>query len=269
VAVVPRAERAAEPPKARSLRFGDHLTIAGRPLVSKTTGTVLLWMSDEPVERVLVPWAVFATQFARRGVWPVIVRADAAPKLLSWIGKRRPTDPGSHDVLAVLREHWDSVVPYGDDARDWEQLAPFREELPGLAAPGQSVLEPAPFLDPAKPPFRALTNLDGNLALISTTRAGDVPARLGWVGGANYDLDPGELSAVMRSWEDRFGAFLVGITADTLIFGVEHPPRDRDHALAVAAEHVAICPDVIQDSGTLALHADGLVNNPAWRLWWD
>ena len=37
---------------------------------------------------------------------------------------------------------------------------------------------------------------------------------LGWLGAANYDYDAAEMSAVLRSWEERFGAVPVCLDFD-------------------------------------------------------
>jgi len=86
----------------------------------------------------------------------------------------------------------------------------------------------------------------------------------------NYYDDVGELAAVVRSWEERFGARVVSIGFDTLHLSVAAPPRDLDQALHIAAEHFAFCPDnVWQGPEYLRTYAAGLVDLNAWNFWWD
>ncbi len=78
------------------------------------------------------------------------------------------------------------------------------------------------------------------------------------------------MSAILRSWEERFGAELVQIGYHTLTLTVERPPVTRDHALAVTAEHVAFCADnVTQGTDTLEACADLMIGGPIWHFWWD
>jgi len=61
---------------------------------------------------------------------------------------------------------------------------------------------------------------------------------------------------------------LVG--TDTLILAVGRPARDLASATAIAAEHLAFCPDTIdQGPGSIRDYAPGLVNAQLWAFWWD
>src|SRR6266487_6396504 len=52
---------------------------------------------------------------------------------------------------------------------------------------------------------------------------------------------PVAFAAVMRSWEERFGARLFALTQDQAYLLVGRPPPDLDAALLVAAEHFVFC----------------------------
>ncbi|MHA4820001.1 DUF4253 domain-containing protein [Streptomyces aculeolatus] len=84
-----------------------------------------------------------------------------------------------------------------------------------------------------------------------------------WSGPANYD-DTAKFSAVVRDWERRFGARVVGVGFDTLHLSVAGPSLQAQDALLVAADHFAFCPDnVWQGSSppTLAVYAERIVGN--------
>jgi hypothetical protein len=86
----------------------------------------------------------------------------------------------------------------------------------------------------------------------------------------NYEQAADELSAVLRSWEERFGAVLVGVGFDTLHLLVERPPQTMESAIRVAAEHFAFCTDnVDQGAGSIRELAQELVGAPIWSFWWD
>jgi hypothetical protein len=97
------------------------------------------------------------------------------------------------------------------------------------------------------------------------------------MGATNHfvrDLGPAVLGAMMRSWEDRFGARLFRLGFDTMEFTVERPPASEASALAIAAEHFAFAstdgfaaqPVPIHSIRSLAEH---ILDNPVWRFWWD
>lgn len=70
-----------------------------------------------------------------------------------------------------------------------------------------------------------------------------MPVPSGWLGAINV-TGPAEVAAV-RSWEERFGVVLAGLGFDTLTLLVPHPPGDERHALPIAAEIAALCPDAL------------------------
>jgi hypothetical protein len=48
------------------------------------------------------------------------------------------------------------------------------------------------------------------------------------------------------------------------------PPQTEEEALALAAEHFAVCPDVVlQGTETIERYASLLQGQVAWAFWWD
>ncbi|MCE3553611.1 DUF4253 domain-containing protein [Pseudonocardia sp. RS11V-5] len=177
-------------------------------------------------------------------------------------------------------------VARADPARLLEQA------WPGPCPPTCSCSEPLPAWPGLLPvPDRNATALEGDLpvvaaarwarerswnsalAVVDASRPADVPAVVDWSGAANYDQDVAEISAVLRSWEERFGAVLVELDAATLILSVAAPPMTRQECETVAAEHFAFCPDQQdpQDGRifTLRSYADLIRGARQWRFWWD
>ncbi|WP_373315632.1 DUF4253 domain-containing protein [Planotetraspora phitsanulokensis] len=76
------------------------------------------------------------------------------------------------------------------------------------------------------------------------TRCGLNPAACGWDGLANYIDDTGKIAAVVRTWEDRYGARVVELSRSELLLSVAAPPTALDEAPHGAAEHFALCPDL-------------------------
>lgn len=112
------------------------------------------------------------------------------------------------------------------------------------------------------------------LAVVDAARPADIPIALGWAGMCNYrDRHLVGLCAVLRSWEERFGAVLVAMTFSTLVLAVAHPPRSQADAERLAAEHFAFCPDQHDPQNgivyTPRTYGRTIRGADAWRFWWD
>jgi hypothetical protein len=90
-----------------------------------------------------------------------------------------------------------------------------------------------------------------------------------WIAGLH-------LSAVLRSWEDRFGARLLQIgPAAKIRLLVSRPPRTEDAALAVAGELWAfgdmtwVTHSSQEQVESVAEIACLIIDQPIWGFWWD
>ncbi|GAB3007223.1 DUF4253 domain-containing protein [Saccharothrix stipae] len=263
----------------------------GRPVTPQNgSGRPAFWLGDGPAPEGL--WARLRAGHTRSGLWPLLLDAadDEDPEYRPWgNGEVLPdvmSEPDGHDPAVLLARWWadytaedpDDTADDSDDPDDTltaaerpAVTAPFGTTWPGLAT------TPAPVGDPD----RIADGLAGHLleghpslrlGLVATDRAADAVTRAGWTGTTNYTGDTAEISAVLRGWEDRFGARVVGVGPATLVLSVATPPTTREAALAVAAEHFAFCPDNIwqgQAPCTLAAYADRLVDDHSWTFWWD
>jgi len=212
--------------------------------------------------------ASLAAQFPKTGLWPAILTpldgAPTRPWLDGEIDPSGASDPAHNDPRAVLEGWWSSAVPSEeeDDPEALAAIAPFGRSFPGLAR--ASRLEPPAAL------AAGLVGLEGSLGLAAVTRPADLVAAVGWLGPINAFSDMGMLAAVLRSWEDRFDAYVVGVGFATLSLSVGRPPRDLEHARAIAAEHFAVCSDVVyQGEDSIEALAATLVDAEAWSFWWD
>jgi hypothetical protein len=95
--------------------------------------------------------------------------------------------------------------------------APFENRWPGLAAPGQ--IQGDPGVIAAQFARHVLEDPDltaPRLAMSPSRRSADAPADIVWSGAVNHENDTARHSAVLRSWEERFGARLVAVGTATL-----------------------------------------------------
>uniref|UniRef100_UPI001CCFB43F DUF4253 domain-containing protein n=1 Tax=Streptomyces sp. LS1784 TaxID=2851533 RepID=UPI001CCFB43F len=107
------------------------------------------------------------------------------------------------------------------------------------------------------------------IGLVRADGGAEALAACGW-NGTNGHGDSGEIAAVLRSWQQRFGARVVQVGTASLELSVAAPPVGPGEALLVAAEHVAFCPDNLSQHGEgLADYAEELVGTGNWGFWWD
>ncbi|MGI5128388.1 DUF4253 domain-containing protein [Pseudonocardia sp. CA-107938] len=189
----------------------------------------------------------------------------ACPVWVTALNRVEPPDDPAAAIAAIP-----DVDPEEFLARHWTRNCPLcgcRDPFgtfPGLAPRTRSSPNP---LETAE---SAVALQRGHLALVPAGRPADVITALGWTGPANYGADLTGLSAVLRSWEDRFGAVLVRVDAATLWLSVASPPRTPHHAERIAAEHFSFCRDVDwEDPRPLRTYAADLVGAHTWRFWWD
>ncbi|MEV0456647.1 DUF4253 domain-containing protein [Catellatospora methionotrophica] len=220
------------------------------------------WVSDEPVTPH--QWTACRTAHPRSGLWPVlmydlpcaVIDDEADPD--RWQAMRR-IDEIDVEALMASAACWDGT---GWDGTD------FRQSWQGLASPGVPQ-EPADaradrsIVDwPSQEPCR--------LMLVPADRSADVVASIAWR-LFNQDLvDPIESSAILRSWEDRFGARVTHLGDGVLTLSVAAPPADRSAALRVVAEHLVFCADSLSnDPDDFSAHLDHLISGDPWSFWWD
>jgi hypothetical protein len=85
---------------------------------------------------------------------------------------------------------------------------------------------------------KASAQIPGRIGLVPAQRPADVLAGLGWQGAVNSRLTA-DITAVLRSWEDRFGTRLLEVGAAGIRLLISRPPRTLEAALPIAAEHFA------------------------------
>ncbi len=224
--------------------------------LARADHTPRLWMTGDPVPFIGDLWTRLAAAFPETGLWPLIVDDGIREDALS-----DPSPLADVDIHDVLESAWTENV--GDDDELGDELSPFSRGFPGLAAPTTGAFDASAFSSVA-------TQIPGRLGLVAVTRPADTVAAIGWTGWANYDFDAGAVAQVFRSWEERFGAVLVGLGFDILTFGVGRPARNLNEATAIAAEHFAVAyDDISQGAGSIRDYARDLVHAKAWPFWWD
>ncbi|GGP99591.1 DUF4253 domain-containing protein [Streptosporangium pseudovulgare] len=222
------------------------------------------WLSDEPVSAEL--WSGLRAEHPRSGLWPLLLEDSVQPWSSGQIAPDTVEEIDNYHTSAFMAEVWADWTEKASDDQ-LELLAPFGSRCPGPAPSGRLAADP----DVVADWYAGLVaERRTPLGLVAAGRGADALAVMGWQGALNHNEWMVPLAAVVRSWEERFGARLVGVGFNTLDLSVAAPPTTAEHALHVAAEHWTFCPDsVIYSAGTLAGYAEQIMGRNAWSFWWD
>lgn len=209
------------------------------------------WMSAGPPDDPAELWWRLARVFPETGLWPLISRSLDDP--------RNPGRPWSEGEFS------DPTEPARSAAEFFAEMLPgegrYPAGFPGLAGALRADAGTVRLRRPELP--------SGGLLLVPATRPADVLARLGWLGATNY-CGSGDLTAVLRSWEDRFGTVPVLLGFDILGTLSEATPADGEQLDRLVAEHYAFCPDnVDQGVDDLSEYGREIAGSTEWMFWWD
>jgi hypothetical protein len=251
------------------------------------TGGPVCWASQQPLPDAPQQWARMQAIQHRTGLQPVLFgngdllepcppgevdALDAEAILLrEWheLEERRRQglfDPEYHDLLVAQ-------TPEGVEPPPYDPGPPFAS-WPGLAPPGTGGRDPEVVAREVLgrnllPRMLTFADTDLYLGLVPAAHSADIPALLGWTGSANA-LWVAELSAVLRSWEQRFGARVVALL-DELYVSVAAPPLRWGHAEHLTLEHLLVCSDNLQNMvcPTFRGYVDRILGADLWSFWWD
>lgn len=258
----------------------------------------LMWLSDAAPDPDDVAWARAA--YPVTGLWPLLLGGDAAdgrigaesyadvpadrrastsalyPFLCGGIDSDRWRVPEAADAEQILSSYWPGrLAEFGNTAvpapegrtSDGTSAAP---PWPGLAAVQPLPAEPVRFADGMTEYLLEEGWLgQPRLALVPCSSSSEALISLRLVLAGNAP-PTGDIVAVLRSWEQRFGARLIGVKPDALHVSVAAAPQDRAQATRVAYEHFALDADIIwQGSASFRDYADELIDVNIWSFWWD
>jgi Domain of unknown function (DUF4253) len=264
-------------PGEGELRIGPLTLPAGRHVIaSYGSGEPVAWATVQPVPDPGRIWATLSAARQETGLVPFLLEG------LDPGSTQRPWDDGEFndpapirkldrlDAGQVLQSSWDEQMPpEGEEDNDPStaeyvaQYAPYSRQFPGLAPAENRQLSPGQ-LD------QVLGGLPAaRIGLAPAGRPADVLPRIGWDGMANRFDTSLPAAAVLRSWEDRFGATLLQVGFAEITLLVQRPPRSLESAVRVAAEHWTICSECGNGLRDIPSIADSLVNAPTWTFWWD
>jgi hypothetical protein len=226
-----------------------------------------VWVSEKPMDEPRSFYEFIAAHQESK-LWPVLIPPDRrfTAGRGDWLDDRPRLPPAGGEIAgldaeAVLEAWW------GEPCCDGKCLEPFGAGFPGLARRSTSQRDPLPV---AARVGAVVADLEPcRLGLVAADRSADIPALLGWSGTLDTTDDVAAISAVLRSWEDRFGARLVGLGTEDLVLSVAAPPTKIERAMKIAAEHRSFCQRQFSTQpGNLREFAQGLIDREVWRFSW-
>jgi hypothetical protein len=190
------------------------------------------WSTDVPMTDPIPLARRLARVFPKTGLWPVV-----------W--HDHPDDPDAYAEGRAEPRKADRLLASEVLRRTWRTYG-FEGEFPGLARAlagsrsGPVARDPFGSYEPA---LRADAEPEAKwiLVLVPTNRPADVFSVLGM--GYTEVMRDEELTAVLRSGEERFGTVVTGVGPTTLDLAVSDPPVDGGEAERLAAEHLAFAPE--------------------------
>jgi hypothetical protein len=269
-------------PEDGELRIGSMALPPGRRLkAGYGSGAPVAWATLQPVPDAGRVWAALSEAHSATGLVPFLLKGLDDTTDRPW-DQEEFEDPADvtqldrMDAASVLREMWDGTayeVGFEDaDEEEEDEMvvamrAPFSKQFPGLAPAADGPLSQ----DQLTAALSALPA--ARIGLVPASRPADVLPMLGWDGAANSMDNALPIAAVLRSWEERFGARLLEVGFAEIRLLVHRPPRSYDAAQRLAAEQFAFCNECspgdqegLREVGTIS---GSLVNEPMWGFWWD
>jgi Domain of unknown function (DUF4253) len=259
------------------VRLGSVQLPDGKQLFEWSDRAPRLWATSEPVPDAGAVWRALSDMRQDTGLVPILLAfLDEGHAGRPWDEGEfeARSDPSRADQVnagAVLAESWEQfTVPAAEDLdpEDAAAFAPYGLRFPGMA-PGQhqeltdtELAQALAWFGPAR------------IGLVPAVRPADVLTIVG-LNDVNRYSEPEKLTAVLRSWEHRFGAVLVEVGFASIRLLARRPPRTLPAAQAVAAELLAMCDEFwpIDKPGTAVCSvseiADHIAAIPIWSLWLD
>ena len=258
-------------PEEGELRFGSIALPAGKRVRAGFESAMpVAWVTRQPVPGAGQVWAALSAGHRETGLIPFLLGSLPGYPSRPWDDEEfeEPVDPSEldhMDAAHVLAEMWDGEM---EDEEAWEDpewiamRSPFSIQFPGLAPPGDTALRPDQL-------NRTLDSLGAaRIGLVPASRSADVLPLIGWTPSDQSDALP--IAAVVRSWEERFGARLLRIGFAEISVLVDRPPTSVEHAQRIAAEHFVFCDECAgQGLSDIPRITANLLETPIWTFWWD
>ncbi len=217
-------------------------------------------IGEIPGDNILEYWLQDKKLLQAKGKFPVILGRDADWKALCDSASTVDETPAELvgwalelDAEEIFLERYDCDPEYYDlDDGHW----------PSQAQPHSSIVTAMDLL--CQEPLGKVLYTKANCA-----KSWQLPAYLKF-GGWNDCPFPQEHAAVMKYWQEKYGAEIVSMTCTVMECHVERPPQTQEEAMVLARQQYYYCPDIVEQGvEDLSSLAASLLKAPLWFFWWD
>jgi hypothetical protein len=234
-------------------QHGFDLSLLSLPEYQRAGEEHLIYLLRVPATQALSQWEVLRNLVSETGYWPAI----------GWDIFKKP--PWKDDVVQDIIEEGLRI-----DVQQWfeEEASRTRIDEDRERRYADNPYDPLVFLlhlkrFPYTPPPLV------PIALVPTSDCWEVPAYLP-VQANDWDPSLAVSVALLKYWNERWGAEVVGMTLGVLEMRVLRPPTTWEEAFELAKEQYLYCPDLVdQQAWSVNALAKMLLNSPVWRFWWD
>jgi Domain of unknown function (DUF4253) len=264
-------------PEDGELRLEPVALPAGRRIFAMARPEPVAWATVAEVPGAGLVWDALSQSHEQTGLVPFLLEGLGNTTARPWEsgeldGSADISELDHIDAASVLEGLWAGKTHVGhteewDQDKDPETVALIETEIrqfPGLAPASDEPLDPATVAGvlAALPAAR--------IGLVPAPRPADVLPLIGWF-AADQFANALPVAAVLRSWEDRFGATLLQVGFSKIRLLVRRPPRTAETARRIAAEQYAFSSErhhALSDDNISGITA-GLAGTPIWTFWWD
>ncbi|MFE5593302.1 DUF4253 domain-containing protein [Streptomyces sp. NPDC056549] len=246
-----------------------------------------------PVERVRDVWEIGRRSHGESGWWPYVTSASPGGEAAYQDERGYDTTAGGLDTAEWERSVAEVVLQDHDARAASVVVSSFRWLTKSLPCDDEDFLgwrddhDPdrlAPLLRPAAVgPMLGMprwatdrsTSRDGMrwVNFVAARGGYELPVLLpclyanpNWFGHGSRCLTPLDDAALLRRWQEQWGAQLFFAAGPYLELVVDRPPLDPRGAAQAATELYAYCGDTVQDAVGAG---NGMARSTMWSLWWD
>ncbi|WP_449473278.1 DUF4253 domain-containing protein [Streptomyces tanashiensis] len=239
-----------------------------------------------PVERVWDLWEIGRRRHGETGWWPYVTSASPGGEAVYQDKRGCDTAEWERSVTeVVLQDHdaraasvvvsnfrWSTTgLPFDDedflgwrDEYDPDRLAPLLR--PAVVGPMLGVPRWATDRGESRAGMRWVNFVAARGGYELPVLLPYLYANPNWFGHGSRCLTPLDDAALLRRWQEQWGAELFFATGPYLELVVDRPPLDPQGAAQAAIELFAYCGDTVQDAVSAG---NGMARSTMWSLWWD
>ncbi|GCE31258.1 hypothetical protein KDA_67420 [Dictyobacter alpinus] len=223
----------------------------------------ITYLLRTPASQLLAHWEILRNLVSNTGYWPVI----------GWDNFRIP--PWQNDRVVTLLEETSRFDISAWLEQEWLQQEYYHKgRYHTIIDEGKS----SDYVDYSDDHFSLSLHLGrfsftnpswAPIALVPTLNCWEVPAYLP-VTMNEWDPSLAVQVAMLKYWNERWGAEVVSMVSGAMELRVLRPPTRWEEALDLAKEQYVFCPDLIdQRMRSIQALAKVLLNGQVWWFWWD